>query len=163
MGQIEQSLSAFPPEARGGRMAIPLESRSGLMTAEYSGSAPASGFPAPWPGVSAETGAGQAPSPGTGAEIQPPGDRPANFPGLRICISREIRRGISGILDARAANPLSFPRMESHVPGEIQGDSPVNIPSPISRGNREISRVPEFSGFPHGIPLAAAAASKKRW
>ena len=59
MGVIGQALSSTPPEARGDRMA-----------AAYSGTAPASGFPAPWPGGSAETGAGIAPSPGTSDELK---------------------------------------------------------------------------------------------
>ena len=93
MGQIEPSISAPPPEAR-------------RIFRLYSGTAPISGFPAHWPGRSAETGAGNAPPPGTMDGTQPPGatpeDFPGNSPGLQIGISREMPREISRATAAAA-------------------------------------------------------------
>ena len=89
MRQLAKSLSAIPPEARGGRLA-----------AVYSGTATGPGFSAHWPGCSAGTGAGNAPVPCEG----PKSTRPAMARGIPQCSEYASAAKYPWILAAQPGN-----------------------------------------------------------
>ena len=78
----------------------------------YYRTAPGSGYTSHWPGISAATGAGDAPSPSTMAAAAPPGGGPGNAP------------------------PVNFSRLQIRPPPRFPGEDRWGIPRDISRGIR---------------------------
>ena len=139
MGRIERPLSAAPHHARCGQMVS--DSPYYIIARRL--------CRASRPGSSAETGAGDAPFPGTMDGIQPPGDGPRyafrwGYPGVTNIRTPDISRVISREMRAPGyAIPWILDAHPEHFPGN---------PPAAQLSSQEI---------PREISRATAAAAKK--
>ena len=128
-----------------GPASSPLRPDGSRISRLYYRTAPGSGYTAHWPGISAATGAGDAPSPSTTAATQPPGDDPRNAsPGKFLAFGNTPSPGSPGQTDRW---------------GISRGNSTGNT-FPANCTPREISREMRHPGIPR-ISRETAAEAKK--